>query len=64
MQVSDAAELETADRRICWRTKTAARNWAATRCKVVAENLGAVDRTVEMILEQLKARGIYIAPEK
>jgi len=30
--------------------------------KVVAENLGAVDRTVAMILEQLKARGIYLAP--
>jgi len=28
----------------------------------VAENLGAVDRTVAMILEQLKARGIYLAP--
>jgi 3-deoxy-D-manno-octulosonic-acid transferase len=32
--------------------------------KVVAENLGAVDRTVEIILTQLKARGIYVAPEK
>jgi 3-deoxy-D-manno-octulosonic-acid transferase len=32
--------------------------------KVVAENLGALDRTVEMILVQLKARGIYIAPQK
>jgi 3-deoxy-D-manno-octulosonic-acid transferase len=32
--------------------------------KVVRENLGAVDRTVEMILEQLKPRGIYIAPKK
>jgi 3-deoxy-D-manno-octulosonic-acid transferase len=30
--------------------------------EVVAENLGAVDRTVEMILEKLRARGIYIAP--
>jgi len=32
--------------------------------KVVAENLGALDRTVEIILEQLKVRGIYIAPKK
>jgi 3-deoxy-D-manno-octulosonic-acid transferase len=32
--------------------------------KVVAENLGALDRTVEIILDQLKARGIYIAPAK
>jgi 3-deoxy-D-manno-octulosonic-acid transferase len=32
--------------------------------KVVAENLGALDRTVEMILAQLKAREVYIAPPK
>jgi 3-deoxy-D-manno-octulosonic-acid transferase len=32
--------------------------------RVVAENLGAVDRTVEMILEKLKPREIYIAPKK
>ena len=32
--------------------------------KVVAENLGAVDRTLKIILEDLKTRGIYVAPEK
>ena len=32
--------------------------------QVVRENLGAVDRTVEMILEKLKERKIYIASEK
>jgi 3-deoxy-D-manno-octulosonic-acid transferase len=32
--------------------------------KVVAENLGALDRTSEIILAQLKARGIYITPGK
>ncbi len=32
--------------------------------KVVAENLGALDRTVKIILEELKTRGIYVAPEK
>jgi 3-deoxy-D-manno-octulosonic-acid transferase len=31
---------------------------------VVAENLGALDRTVEMILEHLKPREIYVAPKK
>ncbi|MEI8288986.1 MAG: 3-deoxy-D-manno-octulosonic acid transferase [Verrucomicrobiota bacterium] len=31
---------------------------------VVAENLGAVERTVEMILPHLKTKGIFIAPEK
>jgi len=32
--------------------------------KVVRENLGAVERTVEMILEQLRPRGIFITPKK
>jgi 3-deoxy-D-manno-octulosonic-acid transferase len=32
--------------------------------RVVRENLGAIDRTVEVILEKLGPRGIYIAPEK
>jgi 3-deoxy-D-manno-octulosonic-acid transferase len=32
--------------------------------QVVVENFGAVDRTVEMILESLKKRGVYIAPKK
>jgi len=32
--------------------------------KVVRENLGAVERTVEMILDNLKGSGIYLAPEK
>ena len=32
--------------------------------RVVRENLGAIDRTVEMILEKLDPGGIYITPEK
>jgi hypothetical protein len=28
----------------------------------VTENLGAVERTVEMMLPHLKARGIYVVP--
>jgi 3-deoxy-D-manno-octulosonic-acid transferase len=31
--------------------------------RVVRENLGAIDRTVAMILEKLEARQIYITPE-
>jgi hypothetical protein len=31
--------------------------------RVVAQNLGAINRTVEMILDKLRARQIYIAPE-
>ena len=51
-------------RECCWRTKTGARRWGATHCGLSRENLGAVDRTVEMILEKLKPRGIYITPKK
>ena len=32
--------------------------------KVVAENLGAVNRTLKIILEDLKTRAIYVAPER
>jgi 3-deoxy-D-manno-octulosonic-acid transferase len=32
--------------------------------RVIRENLGAIDRTVEMILKHLKESEIYIAPEK
>ena len=32
--------------------------------EVVGENLGAVERTVEMILPPLAARSIYISPKK
>jgi 3-deoxy-D-manno-octulosonic-acid transferase len=32
--------------------------------RVVRDNLGAIDRTVNMILEKFRGRGIYIAPEK
>jgi 3-deoxy-D-manno-octulosonic-acid transferase len=32
--------------------------------RVVHQNLGAIDRTVAMVLEKLKGRGIYILPEK
>ena len=32
--------------------------------KVVADNLGALDRTIGMILAKLKAREVYVAPRK
>jgi 3-deoxy-D-manno-octulosonic-acid transferase len=31
--------------------------------KVVNKNLGAINRTVEMVMENLKSRGVYVAPE-
>ncbi len=63
VQVRDAAELENvmagllADEN---RRLELGRN----ALKVVSQNLGALERTVEIILEQLKARGIYITPGK
>ncbi|HEY1663509.1 MAG TPA: 3-deoxy-D-manno-octulosonic acid transferase [Verrucomicrobiae bacterium] len=32
--------------------------------KVVNKNLGAINRTVEMVVENVKPRGVYVAPEK
>ena len=63
VQVSDVGALETtiaellADER---RREELGRN----ALQVVRKNLGAVGRTADMILEHLKDRGIYIAPEK
>jgi 3-deoxy-D-manno-octulosonic-acid transferase len=62
VMVKDAAEMERAlgelladpARRIALGERATA---------AVAENLGAVERTVEMILPHLKARGIYLAPK-
>jgi 3-deoxy-D-manno-octulosonic-acid transferase len=31
--------------------------------QVISENRGAMARTVDLLLENLKGRGIYIAPE-
>jgi 3-deoxy-D-manno-octulosonic-acid transferase len=63
LQVRDSEELEKilgellADEK--WRAEM-----GQNALKVVRENLGAVERTVEMILENLKNSGIYFAPEK
>jgi 3-deoxy-D-manno-octulosonic-acid transferase len=61
LQVNDAAELETALADLL--TDEARRaELGRNALKVVAENHGALERTVEMILEQLRERGIYVAP--
>jgi 3-deoxy-D-manno-octulosonic-acid transferase len=63
VQVSDPDSLEKAVAELLAdenRRATLGRN----ALKVVAENLGALDRTVKIILEELKTRGIYVAPEK
>ena len=63
IQVKDAAELE---RVVGELLGDPARRAALGRqaAAAVAENLGAVERTVEMILPHLKARGIYVAPDR
>jgi 3-deoxy-D-manno-octulosonic-acid transferase len=61
LEVKDAAELELVlgglladpEKRAALGSRAAA---------TVAENNGAVERTVEMIIPHLKARGIYVAP--
>jgi 3-deoxy-D-manno-octulosonic-acid transferase len=62
VQVKDAAELE---RTLGELLGTPARRAELSRQaqQAVAENIGAVERTVEMILPHLKARGIYVAPK-
>jgi 3-deoxy-D-manno-octulosonic-acid transferase len=63
VQVRDPEQLEDAFRELL-ADETRRAELGQNALRVVRENLGAVDRTVEMILEQLKPRGIYIAPEK
>jgi 3-deoxy-D-manno-octulosonic-acid transferase len=59
--VKDAVELERVfGELLADPARRAALGGRATAA--VAENLGAVERTVEMILPHLKARGIYVAP--
>ena len=61
VQVSDAAALERA---VAGLLADEARRAELGRnaLKVVGENLGALERTVEMILGCLKGRGIYVTP--
>jgi 3-deoxy-D-manno-octulosonic-acid transferase len=63
VQVRDAAELESALAQLLSdpaRREQLGRN----ALKVVRENLGAVERTVDMIVERLRHEEFYIAPAK
>jgi len=63
VQVRDAAELETALAQLLAdpaRRERLGRN----ALQVVRENLGAIERTVDMIVEHLRDRDIYIAPTR
>jgi 3-deoxy-D-manno-octulosonic-acid transferase len=62
LQVKDAAELESAVASLLSdRDRAAALGINAI--KVVRENLGAIDKTVEMIVEHLEGTDVYIAPK-
>ena len=62
IQVQDPETLEAAIAELLADEKRRA-ELGRNALKVVRENLGAIDRTVEMILELLKKRQIYIAHE-
>lgn len=62
VQVKNAAELETAvGELIADRDRRVKLGQAAL--EVVAENLGALERTVEMVLAQLEPRGVLVVPK-
>lgn len=61
VQVADEAALEVAFRELL--RDSARREAIASRAiQVVKENKGAIDRTVDMIVEHLKEEDIYVAP--
>jgi len=62
VQVGDAAALEKAIAGLL-ADENRRTELGRNAQRVVRENLGAIDRTVEMILEKLEPRGIYITPE-
>ena len=62
VEVQDASELERVLAELLG--DSARRSALGSRATAaVSENLGALERTVDMILPHLKARGIYVAPE-
>jgi 3-deoxy-D-manno-octulosonic-acid transferase len=63
VQVEGAEALETAIGELL-ADETRRQELGRNALQVVRENLGAVGRTVEMILENLKGRRIFIVPEK
>ena len=63
VQVRDAAELEKALGDLL-ADKARRELLGSNALKVVHENLGAVDRTVDMIVERLAAEDLYVAPKR
>jgi len=63
IQVKDAAELEGAAAMLL-ADPDKALSCGLNAIKVVRENLGAIDKTVEMIVEHLEGTDVYIAPKR
>ena len=63
VQVANAAKLEQALARLLTDEKLAAETSRNARL-VVQENLGSVERTVEMILEKMDPKEVYMVPAK
>lgn len=63
IQVHDPEELEKAVGELL-AGENRRRELGQNAQQIVRENLGALDRTVEMILEQLPGRGVYISSKK
>jgi 3-deoxy-D-manno-octulosonic-acid transferase len=63
VQVRDAAELERALAKLLG-DPARREELGSNALKVVRENLGAIERTVEMIVEQLSGRDLYIPDNK
>lgn len=63
VQVRDAADLEVVFGELLT-NKARREQLGGNALQVVHENLGAVDRTVEMILKGVDKSGIYIAPKR
>lgn len=63
LQVKDAAELETVLAELLAHDMSAA-ELGRNALRVVRENLGAIERTVEMIVSHLGAADIYVAPKR
>lgn len=63
VQVRDAAELEAAFAELLF-NQSRRDQLGRNAFEVVRENLGAADRTVEMILKGVEKSGIYMAPKR
>jgi 3-deoxy-D-manno-octulosonic-acid transferase len=63
VQVRDAAELEKVLAQLL-ADPTRREEIGRNASKVVRENLGAIDRTVDMIVKHLEGGELYVAPKR